>query len=83
MPSGRAVPQAEHWSDVEIRRAEYDDTMFVWKPYGELDFITLPSSIRSIGVGPNGVTFQCADGRLYYLTGDPCDIDTWAIRSFA
>lgn len=57
---------------------------FVYAPYRELDFIELPAPILAVGAGPFGVTFQCADGGLYWLTGEPLyPIETWNIRLVA
>jgi len=71
------------WESMEIRLAANDWRRLTYAPHGDLDWIELDTPILSIGPGPFGVLFQCADGGLRFLSSDsgqPGDPKSWRIR---
>lgn len=71
------------WEAMQITIDEADSRRFRYSPHGETDWVQMNAPILSVGAGPYGVVFQCADHGLYLLqseTGEPCDTRSWVIR---
>lgn len=68
--------------DVCVRRVPEFPCQFAYQPYGESDWIALPAPIITHTTSEAcGVTFHCADGRVYHLFGDPSNpLGTWRIH---
>ena len=71
------------WTDLRFRLSESPAIRVTWKPYGPLDFIDLPSPAIGLMATQFGVSFHCADGCLYHLTGHPGFSETWSIHAVA
>jgi len=71
------------WEDLAFKVSEPDSRRVVWKPYGDLEFLILPVPVVALMASRFGVTFQCVDGELRHLSGDPRSGMTWVLRTVA
>ncbi len=77
------------WGNYSFQISGLHPYRLIWRDemvsdqFGALDFIDMPVPIMAIGVGPLGVTLQCADGSLRWLYSDigyPPHHESWRVR---
>lgn len=69
------------WEALQFKRDADVPRRLRWQPYGDLDFLDVPTDIREVNVQRYGVYLLCMDG-VYRLNSDtfrPSDRDQWRV----